>query len=76
MKNKVQINSKVTVRCNSIVNSYYVVRSEDLDTSSTKISSSSPLGELLLKSKVNDVIKVKTPNGTTEYEVVSVDQQK
>jgi len=72
MKNKVEINSKVTVKCNNVVSSYYIVRSEDLDTSSTKISSSSPLGELLLKSKTKDVIKVKTPSGITEYEVISV----
>jgi transcription elongation GreA/GreB family factor len=72
MKNKVQLNSKVTIKCNNALSSYYIVRSEDLDTTTTKISSSSPLGELLLKSKVKDVIKVKTPNGITEYEVVSV----
>jgi transcription elongation factor GreA len=74
MKNKtITLNSKVTLSCNNIVKTYQIARSEELDTSTVKISNQSPLGKLLLESKVNDTIKVTTPGGITEYKVVSVD---
>jgi transcription elongation factor GreA len=67
------LNSKVTVKCNDVVRTYQLVRSEELGTGASKISEMSPLGKLLLGSKTKDVIKVKTPSGTVEYKVVSVE---
>ena len=71
-KKTVSLNSKVTLNCNNVKKSYYIVSSENLEVSTTKISSVSPLGKLLLNSKIRDVIKVQTPNGKIEYEVVSI----
>jgi transcription elongation factor GreA len=75
-KNTVTLNSKVTVNCNNIEKSYFIVRSEELESTSTQISNISPLGKLLLNSNVKDVIKVQTPSGEIEYEVVSVETKK
>lgn len=72
MSKTVSLNSKVKIKCNGTVKTYQLVRSSDVDSSFSKISDVSPLGKLLLGSKVKDMIKVKTPNGITEYEVVSI----
>lgn len=76
IKKTVSLNSKVTLRCNNIKKSYQLVSSDNLDTSNIKISNISPLGKLLLNSKVKDIIKVKTPNGDIEYEVVSIENKR
>ena len=72
MKKAVSLDSKVTVKCNNIARTLRLVKSQDLDSEVSKISETSPLGKLLLGSKANDIIKVKTPNGVMKYKVVSI----
>lgn len=70
---KIALNSKVTVKCNNVKKTFQLVRSESVDSTFSKISNESPLGKLLLGSKAKEVIKVKTPNGITEYKIVSIE---
>jgi transcription elongation factor GreA len=71
-KNTVSLNSKITIRCNNVIKTYQLVRSENLDSSTTKISEISPLGKLLLGCKLRDTVKVNTPSGIIEYKVISI----
>lgn len=51
---------------------YTIVGSEEADTSHGKISNLSPLGSALLGHKEGDKVKVATPKGTVEYEIVNI----
>lgn len=73
-KKSVVINSKVTLSCNNVIKSYFIVPSEELDSAVTKISNISPLGKLLLESKEKDKVKLNSPSGIIEYEVISVEK--
>jgi len=49
---------------------YKLVTVEEADASKGLISTSSPIGRALLGKKVGDEVKVTTPSGLKEYEVV------
>lgn len=49
---------------------YKLVTTEEADAAKGLISTSSPIGRALLGKKVGDEVKVATPAGTKEYEVV------
>ena len=49
---------------------YKLVTSEESDVPAGKISTTSPIGRALLGKKVGDEVKVTTPAGIREYEVV------
>lgn len=51
---------------------YHLVTSEDADATQGKVSTSSPIGKALLNRKPGDEIKLNTPGGVRELEVLEV----
>jgi transcription elongation factor GreA len=52
--------------------SYHLVTSEDADVTQGRVSTSSPIGKSLLGKEVGDMIKLVTPGGTRELEILSL----
>ena len=51
---------------------FRLVTSEDADVSKGKISTSSPIGRVLVGKKVGDTAKIQIPGGTRELEILQV----
>jgi transcription elongation factor GreA len=51
---------------------YQLVMPEDADAEKGMISTSSPIGRAILNKEEGDAIKVTTPNGTREFELIKV----
>ncbi len=51
---------------------YTIVGSEEADISENKISNNSPLGSAIIGCKKGDMVKVTTPKGVVEYEVLDL----
>lgn len=51
---------------------YYIVGSEEADISLGKISIDSPIARALIGREVGDEVKVKTPKGIREFEVMDI----
>ncbi|MGD2278498.1 MAG: transcription elongation factor GreA [Candidatus Omnitrophota bacterium] len=51
---------------------YMLVSEEESDFEANKISISSPVGKALMGSRSGDVVEIKVPAGTLEYEIVSI----
>ena len=51
---------------------YHLVTSEDADVTQGRVSTSSPIGKSLLGKEVGDMIKLVTPGGTRELEILSL----
>jgi transcription elongation factor GreA len=51
---------------------YYLVTVEEADATQGKISTSSPIGKSLLGKQVGDEIKMQTPGGAKEFEVLTL----
>jgi transcription elongation factor GreA len=51
---------------------YYLVTSEEADAAQGKISTSSPIGRSLLGKEVGDSVKMQTPGGAKEFEVLTL----
>jgi transcription elongation factor GreA len=51
---------------------YTLVSSEEVDAEKGQISTTSPIGRALLNRKVGDEVKVATPAGSKEFEVVEL----
>ncbi|HVW08216.1 MAG TPA: transcription elongation factor GreA [Bryobacteraceae bacterium] len=52
--------------------SYHLVTSEDADVAAGRVSTSSPIGKALLGKEVGDTVKLVTPGGTRELEILSL----
>jgi len=52
--------------------SYHLVTSEDADVTQGRVSTSSPIGKSLLGKEVGDTIKLVTPGGTRDLEILSL----
>jgi transcription elongation factor GreA len=70
----VSILSKVTIKNkkNNASVTYTLVSEEEADLKAGKISTQSPIGKGLLGKKKGDSVKIKTPAGEMEFEVVSI----
>ena len=70
----VSILSKVTIKNkkNNASVTYTLVSEEEADLKAGKISTGSPIGKGLLGKKKGDSMKIKTPAGEMEFEVVSI----
>jgi len=68
---KVGLGSSVTLRETSSDEelTYEIVTPEESDPSQGRISPSSPIGRCLLNHEDGDVVEVKVPSGTREYEI-------
>ena len=51
---------------------YYLVTSEEADATRGRISTSSPIGKSLLGKEVGDTVKMQTPGGAKEFEVLAL----
>jgi transcription elongation factor GreA len=73
-RDKVGLGSTVTLKETSggdpIV--YELVTPEESDPPAGRISPSSPIGKCLLGAEPGDVVEVKVPSGTREYEVIKL----
>ncbi|MCX6752106.1 MAG: transcription elongation factor GreA [Candidatus Nomurabacteria bacterium] len=70
----VEIGSSVVVKKEDAreEKTYHIVGSEEADMLQGKISNRSPFGEALLGKKKGESVSFKTPNGATNYKIISV----
>ena len=69
-RDKVGLGSTVSVRQdNGEEKVYEIVVPEDSDPSIGRISPSSPIGKSLLGNEEGDVVEIRVPSGTREYEI-------
>ena len=52
---------------------YYLVGSNEADPKENKISHVSPIGSALMKKKIGDIVKIKTPGGEFELKIITID---
>jgi len=69
---KVQLGSEVSLECEGRKEKFQIVGPEESDIIQDKISFKSPLGEALLDKKKGDKVKIKTPEGETEYKITAI----
>jgi transcription elongation factor GreA len=71
----VSILSKVTIKNkkNGASVTYMLVSEEEADLKAGKISTQSPIGKGLLGKKKGDMVKIKTPAGEMELEIVNIE---
>ena len=71
----VSILSKVTIKNNKNGASvtYMLVSEEEADLKAGKISTQSPIGKGLLGKKKGDMVKIKTPAGEMELEIINIE---
>ena len=73
---KVLVLSKVTIKNlgNQMQLKYTLVAESEADLKSGKISVNSPIGKGLLGKKVGEIAEVVVPNGTIEFEIISIER--
>lgn len=71
---KVQILSKVTIKNlkNNASMVYTLVAESEADLKAGKISVDTPIAKGLIGKKVGDVVEIKVPSGTMQFEVVEI----
>jgi transcription elongation GreA/GreB family factor len=71
----VVIGSVVTVQKEGVSEKkkFTIVGTEEVDSSTGKISMKSPLGLALLGKKKKDMVTIKTPAGAATYKIVDID---
>jgi len=71
---RVGLGSRVVILDNSKDEeiTYHLVTSEDADVAAGRVSTSSPIGKSLLGKEVGDTVKLVTPGGTRELEILSL----
>ncbi len=68
----VRVGSKVKVKVNGKDKTFEIVGSNEADPLAGKVSNESPIGMALLGTHSGDRVNVKTPTGTTVYEVLEI----
>ncbi|MFH1662054.1 MAG: transcription elongation factor GreA [Candidatus Falkowbacteria bacterium] len=71
-KNEIGMGSSVTVKINGNEKQYEIVSFNEANPLEGKISNESPIGRAFLEKKKGDFVKVKTPNGEMEYEIIEI----
>lgn len=71
---KVYILSKVKIknRKNNALMDYTLVAEEEADFEKNKIAITSPIGKALMGKVIGDVVTIKVPAGTMEYEILEI----
>jgi transcription elongation factor GreA len=71
---RVGLGSRVVIRDSSKDEeiTYHLVTSEDADVAAGRVSTSSPIGKSLLGKEVGDTVKLVTPGGARELEILSL----
>lgn len=72
-KNKVSMGSTVVVKSGGVVKKYTIVSFNEANPGEGKISNESPLGVAFIGKKKGDRVKVNTPRGEMEYEIVEIE---
>lgn len=70
--NNVTIGSKIKVKVDGEERTYAIVGSNEANPSEGKISNESTVGKSLLGKKMGDRVKIETPAGEKEYEIVGI----
>ncbi|HOF79610.1 MAG TPA: GreA/GreB family elongation factor, partial [bacterium] len=70
---KVGMGSRLIAKSGSTTKEFTIVSFNEADPFSGKISNESPLGQAFLGHIAGDKVKVQTPRGEIEYQIVSVD---
>lgn len=71
-KGEVHLGATVELKTGKKTVSYTIVGPVEADPLEGKISDESPIGEALMGKKVGDKVKITTPKGETNYEVIAV----
>lgn len=69
----VRVGSNVKVKRGGETIAYTIVGSSESKPAEGLISNESPVGQGLLGKKVGDAVKVRTPGGEAEYEILSIE---
>ena len=69
---KVQIGSLVSLKSGDEKENFQIVEPEETDIMNNKISFKSPLGGAILNRKKGDIVKINTPKGKIEYEIIDI----
>ena len=72
-KGKVGMGSQLTVKSGAVTKEFTIVSFNEADPVNGKISNESPLGQAFLGHVGGDKVKVQTPRGEVEYQIVSID---
>lgn len=72
-QNQVGMGSKVKVRVNGLEKEYTIVSFNEADPALGKISNESPLGISFVGKKKGDKVRVITPKGESEYEIIDIE---
>ena len=70
--NTVAIGSKVVIRCSGKERSFEIVGSNEVDPTTGKISSESPIGKALMGKAKGDAVEIDVPAGRMQCEVISI----
>ena len=71
-RDSIGMGSKVTVSSAGKERTFTIVSFNEADPINGKISNESPLGKAFLDKKQGDLVRVETPKGLKEYEILSV----
>ncbi|HNW55984.1 MAG TPA: transcription elongation factor GreA [bacterium] len=71
-KGKIGMGSKIKIKNGDIVKEFTIVSFNEADPVNGFISNESPLGQAFLGHAAGDKVKVNTPKGETEYEIVGL----
>ncbi|NCU44067.1 transcription elongation factor GreA [Candidatus Falkowbacteria bacterium] len=69
---KVGMGSQLTVKNATVTKDFTIVSFNEADPLNGKISNESPLGQAFLGHVAGDTVKVQTPRGEVEYQIVSI----
>lgn len=70
---KVGMGSKLTVKSGGVEKKFTIVSFNEADPINGKISNESPIGQAFLNHISGDKIKVQTPRGEVEYQIITVE---
>ena len=69
---RVKLYSKVRLKKGKSERSLSIVKPDEIDLSSGKISLDSPLGKALLRKKANEIVYANTPKGEVKYKIIKI----
>jgi transcription elongation factor GreA len=70
---KVGMGSKLTVKSGGVEKKFTIVSFNEADPINGKISNESPIGQAFLNHISGDKVKVQTPRGEVEYQIIRVE---
>lgn len=70
---KVGMGSKLTVKSGGVEKKFTIVSFNEADPINGKISNESPIGQAFLNHVSGDKVKVQTPRGEVEYQIIRVE---